>query len=106
MAHLSKTVNFFLNRYNFRACEVTTRGTVDTRKSEGYARAMEQEEIARLTVEEVKARLDRGDALILVDVRKESVYARSHIRGAICVPVTDVESRLDQLPAVKHLVFY
>ena len=67
---------------------------------------MEQEEITRLTVEEVKARLDRGDALILVDVRKESVYARAHIRGAICLPVTDVESRLDQLPVAKHLVFY
>ena len=67
---------------------------------------MEQEEITRLTVEEVKARLDRGDALILVDVRKESVYARGHVRGAICLPVTDVESRLEQLPAAKHLVFY
>ena len=67
---------------------------------------MEQEEIARLTVEEVKARLDRGDALILVDVRKESVYARAHIRGAICLPVTDVDSCLDQLPAAKLLVFY
>ncbi len=62
--------------------------------------------IARLTVEEVKARLDRGDALILVDVRKESVYARGHIPGAICLPVTDLELRLEQLPAAKHLVFY
>ena len=62
--------------------------------------------IARLTVEEVKARLDRGDALIPVDVRKESVYARGHIRGAVCLPVTDFDSRLDQLPVAKHLVFY
>jgi rhodanese-related sulfurtransferase len=67
---------------------------------------MEQEEVARLTVEEVKAHLDRGDAVILVDVRKESVYARAHIRGAICLPVTDFESRLDQLPTARHLVFY
>ncbi|MGH7148750.1 MAG: rhodanese-like domain-containing protein [Nitrospiraceae bacterium] len=67
---------------------------------------MEQEEITRLTVEEVKARLDGGEPLILVDVRKESVYARAHIRGAICLPVTDLEARLDQLPAAKHLVFY
>jgi hypothetical protein len=62
--------------------------------------------IPRVTAEEVKARLDRGDALILVDVRKESVYARAHIRGAICLPVTDVESRLDQLPPANLLVFY
>jgi len=67
---------------------------------------METSEILRLTAQEVKARLDRGDALILVDVRKESVYARGHIPGAICLPVTDFESRLDHLPAAKLLVFY
>jgi len=67
---------------------------------------METSEILRLTAQEVKARLDRGDALILVDVRKESVHARAHIRGAICLPVTDVESRLDQLPPANLLVFY
>ncbi len=67
---------------------------------------MQTSEILRLSAGEVKARLDREDALILVDVRKESVYARAHIRGAICLPVTDVESRLDQLPAAKLLVFY
>ena len=67
---------------------------------------METSEILRLTAQEMKARLDRGNALILVDVRKESVYARSHIPGAICLPVTDSESRLDQLPAAKLLVFY
>jgi rhodanese-related sulfurtransferase len=67
---------------------------------------MEIMAVRRLTTEEVKVRLDRGDALILVDVRKESVYARGHIPGAICLPVTDFESRLDQLPAGKLLVFY
>jgi len=67
---------------------------------------METSEILRLTAQEVKARLDRGDALILVDVRKESVYARAHIRGAICVPVTDFETRLALLPAEKSLIFY
>jgi rhodanese-related sulfurtransferase len=65
-----------------------------------------EEGISRLTVEEVKASIHRGDPLILVDVRKESVYARGHIRGAICLPVTDFESHLDQLPSAKLLVFY
>lgn len=67
---------------------------------------MEQEEIARLTVEEVKARLDRGEPLTLVDVRKESVYARGHIPGALCLPITEIEWRLGELPAGKPLIFY
>jgi len=67
---------------------------------------MKATEIPRLTAEDLKARLDRGDALILVDVRKESVYARGHIPGAVCLPVTDFEARLALLPAGKSLVFY
>ncbi|MCI0484433.1 MAG: rhodanese-like domain-containing protein [candidate division NC10 bacterium] len=67
---------------------------------------MKVTEIPRLTVEDLKARLDRGDALILVDVRKESVYARGHIPGATCVPVTDFAAHIARLPAGKSLVFY
>lgn len=67
---------------------------------------MKVTEIPRVTAEDLKAQLDRGDALILVDVRKESVYARGHIPGAICLPITEIESRLEDLPADKPLVFY
>lgn len=34
-------------------------------------------------VHEVKERLDRGDKLLLVDVREESEWARGHLPGAI-----------------------
>jgi rhodanese-related sulfurtransferase len=34
-------------------------------------------------VREVKARLDRGDTLILVDTREESEWARGHLPNAI-----------------------
>ena len=34
-------------------------------------------------VDEVKARLDAGESLYLVDVREESEYARGHLPGAI-----------------------
>ena len=67
---------------------------------------MEATGVCRVTAEEVKARLDRGDALILVDVRKESVSARGHIPGAVCLPITEFENRLEDLPPDKSLVFY
>lgn len=35
------------------------------------------------TVDDVKARLDRGEKFILVDVREESEWARDHLPGAI-----------------------
>lgn len=34
-------------------------------------------------VDEVKAKLDRGEKFLLVDVREESEYAKDHLPGAI-----------------------
>jgi rhodanese-related sulfurtransferase len=38
--------------------------------------------VRECTVQDVKARLDRGEAFHLVDVREESEYARAHLPGA------------------------
>jgi rhodanese-related sulfurtransferase len=39
--------------------------------------------VRETTVDEVKARLDRGEKMTLLDVREESEYARDHLPGAI-----------------------
>jgi rhodanese-related sulfurtransferase len=39
--------------------------------------------IRETTVDEVKARMDRGERFLLVDVREESEWARGHLPGAI-----------------------
>jgi rhodanese-related sulfurtransferase len=39
--------------------------------------------IHETNVDEIKARLDRGDKFLLVDVREESEFARDHLPGAI-----------------------
>ena len=39
--------------------------------------------VRETSVDEVKARLDRGEKLILVDVREESEFAKDHLPGAI-----------------------
>src|SRR4051812_45703882 len=53
--------------------------------------------IRETTVDEVKARLDRGDRLLLVDVREDSEFARDHLPGAVHlgkgVIERDVEAR-------------
>jgi rhodanese-related sulfurtransferase len=54
--------------------------------------------IRETTVDEVKARLDRGAQLCLVDVREESEWAKDHLPGAIHlgkgVLERDIEIRL------------
>ena len=39
--------------------------------------------VRETTVDAIKARLDRGEKFLLVDVREESEFARDHLPGAV-----------------------
>jgi rhodanese-related sulfurtransferase len=42
-----------------------------------------KERIREASIDDVKARLDRAEKFLLVDVREESEYAKDHLPGAI-----------------------
>lgn len=54
--------------------------------------------IKETTIDEVKAKLDRGEKFVLVDVREESEFAADHLPGAIHlgkgVIERDIEARV------------
>lgn len=64
--------------------------------------------IRETTIDEIKARLDRGDKFTLIDVREENEYAKDHLPGAIHlgkgIIERDIEQRAPQLDA--PLVLY
>jgi len=47
-------------------------------------------------VDEIKARLDRGDKFVLVDVREESEWAKDHLPGAIHMGKGVIERDVEQ----------
>jgi rhodanese-related sulfurtransferase len=57
--------------------------------------------IRETDVDAVKARMDRGDKFLLVDVREESEFAKDHLLGAIHlgkgVIERDIEARVPEL---------
>jgi len=59
--------------------------------------------VREVSIDDVKARLDRGDKFVLVDVREESEYAKDHLPGAIHlgkgVIERDIEERVPELNA-------
>ena len=63
--------------------------------------------IQETTVDNVKARMDRGEKFALIDVREESEYARDHLPGAIHlgkgVIERDIEARVPDLDATMIL---
>ena len=64
--------------------------------------------IRETSVDDVKARLDRGENFLLVDVREESEYAKDHLPKAIPlgkgIIERDIEERVPDLDA--PLVLY
>jgi rhodanese-related sulfurtransferase len=57
--------------------------------------------IREVSVDDVKTRIDRGENLLLLDVREQSEYAHDHLPGAIHlgkgVIERDIEQRVPQL---------
>ena len=57
--------------------------------------------IREITIDDVKAGLDRGETFLLLDVREESEYANDHLPGAIHlgkgVIERDIEERVPEL---------
>ena len=59
----------------------------------------------RVTAEEVKRLVEKGEALI-VDVRGKDAYDQEHAEGAVNIPVGEVEARLAELPKNKLIAAY
>jgi rhodanese-related sulfurtransferase len=64
--------------------------------------------VRETNVDKVKARMDRGDKFLLVDVREESEFAKDHLPGAIHlgkgVIERDIEERVPDLN--REMVLY
>ena len=63
------------------------------------------QEIQRVSLEDAKAALDANTA-VFVDVRGDSLYAESHIPGALSIPLTELENHLDELNAADWIITY
>lgn len=63
-------------------------------------------EAPRVTSKEAYARLQQGEAMVIVDVRSESAYAAGHIEGAINIPWGSLKDRYSELPKDKTILLY
>jgi rhodanese-related sulfurtransferase len=63
--------------------------------------------VRETTADEVKAKLDRGEKFLLVDVREESEFAKDHLPGAVHmgkgVIERDVEQKVPELSTLMIL---
>ena len=62
-------------------------------------------DLSIITRDELRRRLRQGDVVVL-DVRPQPEYDAGHIRGARSLPVSDLKSRLREVPQGSEVVAY
>ena len=72
---------------------------------ERAAREYLGEDVEAIGRDELIARLDRGD-IVLVDVRPSEEFDAGHIDGARSIPLDELRERLAELPADREVVAY
>ena len=64
--------------------------------------------VPRITVQELKAKMDKGEDLIVIDARTGNDYEGSKIKikGAVRISIVKIEERSRDLPKDKEIVIY
>jgi rhodanese-related sulfurtransferase len=65
----------------------------------------DREQLEAITRDELRRRLDRGEATV-IDVRPRPEYDAGHIPGARSVPLDELDASLDSLPDDRAIVAY
>ena len=65
-------------------------------------------EATRVTVDEVKERMDRGEQFAFVDTRNPVAWGESDVKlpGAIRVPADELEQHLQEIPHDRATITY
>jgi rhodanese-related sulfurtransferase len=69
---------------------------------------MQSMEATRITVDEVKERMDRGEQFTFVDSRNPKAWAEADkkLPNAIRVPAEELEQHLDEIPKNRAVITY
>lgn len=59
---------------------------------------MSSEEVATISCEELRDKIDGGEDFLLVDVLDEPFYRHSHLPGAINIPLDEIGAAEEEIP--------
>jgi rhodanese-related sulfurtransferase/DNA-binding HxlR family transcriptional regulator len=65
-----------------------------------------REGLEAISADELLARLQAGEPLVMVDVRPTAEYQAAHVAGAVSIPLEELEQRLRELPRDREIVAY
>lgn len=70
--------------------------------------AMKNEDVPRITPQELKAKLDKGEKVVILDVRSRGSYDSSKvkIKGALRIPPDELKTRAQEIPMGREIATY
>lgn len=98
--------------YRQSSLELNPQSTQETKQDENKTTSVSAEDdlesvkIEIISVDEAYEIYSSGKDCLFIDVRNEGEYKRSHIKGAILIPVKEIEANLDKIPKDKIIVVY
>jgi rhodanese-related sulfurtransferase len=65
-------------------------------------------EATRVTVDEVRERMERGEPFTFVDTRNPNAWGESDVKlpGAIRIPASELEQHLEEIPRDRVVITY
>ena len=64
-------------------------------------------DVPRISLEQLKEKLDAGADIVIVDVRSKEDFDEGHIPGAVSIPwQQEMEARYTELPCDKEVITY
>jgi predicted sulfurtransferase len=80
-------------------------GAMRVTANAGASRAQASDDVRRITPDELRALVKQNRAVI-VDVRDKGAYNAGHVKGALSIPIGEIEERAKELPRDKMIVAY
>lgn len=62
--------------------------------------------IPEISPQDLKTRLDKGEAVVLLDVREPEEVEIVHLPGSVHIPMGDIPGRVHELDPDKEIVVY
>ncbi len=63
-------------------------------------------EVPRISPEKVKAKLDTGSNMVIIDTRSKAEYEQTHISGAVSVPLDEIAQRYSEFNGYTEIFTY
>jgi len=57
-----------------------------------------KENAARITPGELKALMDKGENIVIFDVRAREARGETRVKGAVTMPLNELEGRIGEIP--------